>query len=90
MAFTAVPVNREEMPAPGKRGGRTSNIPAIEGFLNSITEPGTYQMRSPDEDGAHPVNRITQIRKVAGDRFKVETSPLEAGKRYLVFVTLPE
>lgn len=88
LAFTAVPIKPEDKPAPGKRGGRASNVPAIEGFLASITEPGTYEMRSPDEDGGHPVNRIAQIRKAAGPAFRVETSPIESGKRYRVFVTL--
>lgn len=80
------------MPQPGKRGGRQSNAPAINAFLASITEPGTtYQMGSPDEDGGHPVNRVTQVRKLAvedGRNLKVETSPIESGKRYFVFVTL--
>ena len=88
LAFTAVAIKPEDKPAPGKRGGRASNVPAIEQFLQSITEPGTYEMRSPDEDGGHPVNRIAQIRKAAGEAFKVETSPIESGKRYRVFVTL--
>jgi len=88
LAFTAVPIDPKDKPAPGKRGGRASNVPAIEGFLASITEPGTYEMRSPDEDGGHPVNRIAQIRKAAGPGFKVETSPIESGKRYRVFVTM--
>lgn len=89
MTFTATPVDRESMPKPGRRGGRTSNMPAIEAFLASITEPGvTYQMGSPDADGGHPVNRVTQVRKAAGEAYKVETSPIESGKRYLVFVTL--
>lgn len=89
MTFTAVPVDRATMPKPGKRGGRQSNLPAIEAFLQSCDKPGvTYQMGSPDEDGGHPVNRVTQVRKLAGETFKVETSPIESGKRYLVFVTL--
>ena len=87
VTFTAEPISREDIPAAGKRGGRPANIPAIEAFLNSLTVPGTYEMKSADEDGGHPVNRITQIRKVAGDRFKVETAPLDSGKRYRVFVT---
>jgi len=87
LAFTAVAIAPEDKPAPGKRGGRASNVPAITAFLDGITEPGTYEMRSPDEDGGHPVNRIAQIRKAAGDNFKVETSPIESGKRYRVFVT---
>ena len=88
LAFTAVAIAPEDKPAPGKRGGRASNVPAIEAFLASIDVPGTYEMRSPDEDGGHPVNRIAQIRKAAGEAFKVETSPIESGKRYRVFVTL--
>lgn len=89
VTFTATPVDRATMPTPGKRGGRQSNTPAIEAFLASCTEPGTtYQMGSPDPDGGHPVNRVTQVRKLAGERFKVETSPIESGKRYFVFVTL--
>lgn len=88
LAFTAVAIDPKDKPAPGKRGGRASNVPAIEQFLQSITEPGTYEMRSPDEDGGHPVNRIAQIRKAAGPGFKVETSPIESGKRYRVFVTM--
>jgi hypothetical protein len=88
LSFTAVAISPEDKPAPGKRGGRASNVPAIEAFLQSINEPGTYEMRSPDEDGGHPVNRIAQIRKAAGEAFKVETSPIESGKRYRVFVTL--
>lgn len=88
MTFTAVPIKREEMPKPAKRGGRASNVPAIEAFLASITSPGTYEMGSSDEDGGHPVNRVAQVKKVAGEKFKVETSPIESGKRYRIFVTL--
>ena len=89
MTFLATPVDRATMPQPGKRGGRASNAPAIETFLASCDTPGvTYQMGSPDADGGHPVNRVTQVRKLAGERYKVETSPIESGKRYLVFVTL--
>lgn len=89
MTFTAIPIKREDMPAKSKRGGRASNVPAIEAFLSSVTEPGaTYEMGSTDEDGGHPVNRVAQVKKVAGEKFKVETSPIESGKRYRIFVTL--
>lgn len=88
MTFTAVPISRDAMPKPAKRGGRASNVPAIEAFLASIQTPGTYEMGSSDEDGGHPVNRVTQVRKLAGEKFKVETSPIESGKRYRVFITL--
>lgn len=89
MTFTAVPVSDSDIPAPGKRGGRASNLPAIRDFLSGITTPGQkYEMRSADEDGGHPVNRVTQIRKEAGEAYKVLTSPIESGKRYRVFIEL--
>lgn len=89
MSFTLVPVADADMPAPGKRGGRASNLPAIREFLAQITTPGQkYEMRSADEDGGHPVNRVTQIRKEAGETFKVMTAPIESGKRYRVFIEL--
>jgi len=60
-----IPVDRTTMPAPGKRGGRASNEPEMLRWLNAL-EPGTtYQLGGGDEDGAHTVNRITQMRKVA-------------------------
>lgn len=84
-----IPVNRETMPAPGKRGGRASNEPEMLRWLNALTPGTTYQMGGGDDDGAHTVNRITQLRKVAtkAGEFTIETSPIESGKRYLVFVT---
>lgn len=84
-----IPVDRTTMPAPGKRGGRASNEPEMLRWLGQL-EPGqTYQMGGGDDDGAHTVNRITQLRKVAtkAGEFTIETSPVESGKRYLVFVT---
>jgi hypothetical protein len=89
MTFTAIPIKREDMPKPSRRGGRASNVPAIEAFLTTVSEPGvTYEMGSSDEDGAHPVNRVAQVKKIAGEKFKVETAPIESGKRYRIFVTL--
>lgn len=94
LTFTAVPIDRAAMPTASKRGGRASNAPAIVEFLKTITTPGvTVEMQSPDEDKGHPVNRVTQIRKIVkedfADSLKVETAPIESGKRYRVFVTLP-
>lgn len=86
---TPIPIDRSAMPAPGKRGGRASNEPEILRWLGAL-EPGkTYQMGGGDADGAHTVNRITQLRRIAekAGEFNVETSPIESGKRYLVFVT---
>lgn len=84
-----IPVDRNTMPAPGKRGGRASNEPEMLRWLGALTPGTTYQMGGGDVDGAHTVNRITQLRKVAtkAGEYTIETSPIESGKRYLVFVT---
>jgi hypothetical protein len=86
---TPIPVDRNTMPAPGKRGGRASNEPEMLRWLGALEVGTTYQMGGGDTDGAHTVNRITQLRKVAtkAGEFTIETSPVESGKRYLVFVT---
>ncbi|MET0466484.1 MAG: hypothetical protein ABW007_25220 [Chitinophagaceae bacterium] len=86
MTFTAVPVSDADMPVAAKKGGRQSNEPAIREFLSNV-EPGNwYEMISGDDDKGHPVNRVTQIRKIAADQFDVKTAVLETGKRYRVFV----
>lgn len=84
-----IPVDRNTMPAPGKRGGRASNEPEMLRWLGELQPGTTYQLGGGDTDGAHTVNRITQLRKVASKagEFTIETSPIESGKRYLVFVT---
>lgn len=86
---TPIPVDRTTMPAPGKRGGRASNEPEMLRWLGALQPGQTYQMGGGDADGAHTVNRITQLRKVASKagEYTIETSPIESGKRYLVFVT---
>lgn len=94
MTFTAVTVDRATMPTPSKRGGRASNEPAIIEFLKTVTEPNvTVEMVSGDKDGGHPVNRVTQIRKINKEQFAssltIETAPIESGKRYRVYVTCP-
>ena len=84
-----IPIDRSKMPAPGKRGGRASNEPEMLRWLGALEVGKTYQMGGGDSDGAHTVNRITQLRKVASKagEYTIETSPIESGKRYLVFVT---
>lgn len=84
-----IPVDRNTMPAPGKRGGRSSNEPEMLRWLNALQPGTTYQLGGGDSDGAHTVNRITQLRKIAtkAGEYTIETSPIESGKRYLVFVT---
>ena len=86
---TPIPVDRATMPQPGKRGGRASNEPEMVRWLSALQPGTTYQLGGGDADGAHTVNRITQLRKVASKsgEFTIETSPVESGKRYLVFVT---
>lgn len=92
MTFTAVPVAENEMPTTARRGGRQSNLPAIKGFLDSI-EPGSwYQMVSADDDKGHPVNRVTQIRKLIKETggFDIRTDAIESGKRYQVYVRVAQ
>lgn len=83
---TPVPVS--ELPPASKRGGRASNAPAYEAWLAQLAPGATYELASTDEDGAHPVNRVSQLRKVAGDGFKIDTRPVEPGKRYRIFATV--
>ena len=86
---TPIPVDRATMPQPGKKGGRASNEPEMLRWLGALAPGTTYQLGGGDADGAHTVNRITQLRKVASKagEYTIETSPVESGKRYLVFVT---
>lgn len=88
MTFTAVPIADSDLPVAAKKGGRQSNEPAIREFLAAVQPGNWYEMISGDDDKAHPVNRVTQIRKLAGDAFEVKTSVLETGKRYRVFVRI--
>lgn len=84
---TAVPV-KELPPNVGKRGRTSNHEPALRAWLATMAEPGkTYELPSKDKDGAHPVARVTQVRKVAGPTYKVETAAVETGKRYRIFVT---
>lgn len=88
MTFTAVPIADADMPVAAKKGGRTSNEPAIREFLAGVQPGNWYEMVSGDDDKGHPVNRVTQIRKIAGEEFTVKTDPIETGKRYRVFVRI--
>ena len=92
MTFTAVPVADNDLPATARKGGRQSNLPAIRSFLESI-EPGSwYQMISADDDKGHPVNRVTQIRKLIKEEggFDMRTDPIASGKRYQVYVRVAQ
>lgn len=88
MTFTAVPIADADMPVAAKKGGRQSNEPAIREFLAGVTPGQWFEMISGDDDKAHPVNRVTQIRKIAGEEFDVKTNAIETGKRYRVFVKI--
>ena len=82
------PVYVEELPPTSGKGGRQSNAPAMEAWLAKISPGKTAELPSKDEDGAHPVSRVTQMRKVAGTAFKIETRPVVGGKRYRIFATV--
>lgn len=92
MSFTAVPIADTDMPATARKGGRASNVPAIQEFLSSVQPGSWYQMLSEDDDKGHPVNRVTQIRKLITDTggFDMKTSAIETGKRYHVYVRIAQ
>lgn len=80
------PIVVNELP-PAKRGGRASAEPALRTWLSKIPNGKTVQLGAGDSDGAHSTSRVSQLREIAGDDYAVETRSVEAGKRYLVFVT---
>ena len=82
------PVYVDKLPEGTAKAGRKSMAPAITAWLAKI-EPGkTAQLPSKDEDGAHPVSRVSQMRKVAGTAFKIETRAVIPGKRYEIYATV--
>jgi len=82
------PVYVDAVPEATGKGGRKSITPAMEVWLGKI-EPGkTAQLPSKDEDGGHPVSRVSQLRKAAGTAFKIETRPIIPGKRYAIYATV--
>ena len=82
------PVYVDALPENTGKGGRKSSAPAMEAWLGKI-EPGkTAQLPSTEADGAHPVSRVTQMRKVAGTNFKIETRSIVPGKRYAIYATV--
>lgn len=85
-----VPVKPDDIPAKSARGGRTPTAPALEAWLKQITPGSTFELASADPDGAHGQSRVTQLRKVAGAAYVVETRPVVPGKRYRIFVTLAD
>lgn len=84
------PVYVDELPPSTGKGGRASNAPALEAWLGKIAPGKTAELPSKDADAAHPVSRVTQLRKLAGTTWKVETRPVVPGKRYRIFATFPE
>lgn len=87
---TPVPVT--DLPPASKRGGRVSNDEAYATWLSQLQPGSTYELASTEDDQAHPVNRVTQIRKVVKERFpgqfKIDTRPVEPGKRYRIYATV--
>lgn len=88
MTDFGAPIKVDELPPQTNRGGRQSNEPALQAWLAALEPGNTYELKSNDKDGGHPVSRVTQLRKLAGEGFKVETRALESGKRYRIFATI--
>lgn len=90
------PITLDQIPAPARKGTRASNVPAMTKWLEALKEGSTYQLPDPvGEDDSHPVNRVTQFKKVAasvaaakGLKMEVTTRPQEVGKRYFIYVTV--
>lgn len=96
-----IAVKAEDMPAATARGGRESNVPALAAWLEKVAaaNPGTYELRSKDPDGAHTTLRGGQLKKIvrgemdgvtpsdAVKQLKIETRAVVSGKRYRVFAT---
>lgn len=82
------PIAVTEMPPPSSRGGRAAVTPALEAWIMALS-PGTWELASKDPDGAHPVARVTQLRKVSEphEDVSIETRAVTAGKRYRIFAT---
>lgn len=95
---TPKPITLDSIPAAPKKGTRTSNEPAMRKWLEGLKAGSTYQLPDPvGEDDSHPVNRVTQFKKVAeavatakGLKMEVMTRPKEVGKRYFIYVTVSE
>jgi len=86
-----VPIPVADMPPKSTRGGRQSNAPMYEKWLAQLVPGQTFELGSVDPDGGHPAGRVTAIRKVALAAYpnvKIETRPIEAGKRYRIFATV--
>lgn len=87
-------VTLTELPPVTTRGGRVSSAPILRDWL-AMAKPGSWvELPSDDEDGAHPVSRVTQVRKLAADNatanptapvVKIETRAVTSGKRYRIF-----
>lgn len=88
MTDFGAPVPVAELPPLAVKGGRQSNEPALTAWLDAVADKGTFELASKDEDGAHPVSRVTQIRKLAEPRnIKIDTRSVVTGKRYRIFAT---
>lgn len=88
MTDFGAPVPVSELPPLATRGGRQSNEPALTAWLDAIAQTGTFELASKDEDGGHPVSRVTQLRKLAeAKQIKIDTRAIVTGKRYRIFAT---
>jgi hypothetical protein len=91
------PIVVELAPSVSKAGRPNQDHKVIEWFdkLNAPTKEGekiSYELKSREADEAHPVSRVTKLKKLAAnyDRvpIKIETRPVEAGKRYKIYATV--
>lgn len=80
---------------PGRRSGpgRESLEPAMKAWLAKLEPGATYELASPkDAEGnpeGHGLNRVTRLREIAGEAFRIETRVLDGKKnRYRVFATV--
>ena len=90
MTDFGAPVPVTELPPMATRGGRQSNEPALTAWLEAIKTPGTFELASKDEDGGHPVSRVTQLRKLATPMgITIDTRAIITGKRYRIYATKP-
>jgi hypothetical protein len=87
----------ELAPVVSKAGRPNQDHKVIEWFDKLKPPTGdkktiTYVFKSKDEDEAHPVSKVTKLKKLASNYerlpIKIETRPVEAGKRYKIYATL--
>lgn len=87
------PVKVDSIPGRRSGPGRESLEPAMKAWLEKLEPGSAYELASPkDAEGnpeGHGLNRVTRLREIAGEGFRIETRVLEGKKnRYRVFATV--